>query len=126
AGKSSLIRCINLLEIPTSGKVFVDGADLTNMKGNDLRKARLKMGMIFQHFHLITQKTVYQNIAFALRAAHTPDSEIEGRVKELLEMVGLSDKINVFPSQLSGVQKQRVGIAQIGRASCRERGESCG
>src|SRR5699024_10821501 len=112
AGKSSLILCINLLEIPTSGKVFVDGADLTNMKGNDLRKARLKMGMIFQHFHLITQKTVYQNIAFALRAAHTPDSEIEGRVKELLEMVGLSDKINVFPSQLSGVQKQRVGIAR--------------
>lgn len=112
AGKSSLLRCINLLETPTSGKVFVDGADLTSLKGNDLRQARLKMGMIFQHFHLITQKTVFQNIAFALRAAHTPESEIEGRVKELLEMVGLTDKINVFPSQLSGGQKQRVGIAR--------------
>src|SRR5699024_1099770 len=106
AGKSSLLRCINLLETPTSGKVFVDGADLTSLKGNDLRQARLKMGMIFQHFYLITQKTVFQNIAFALRAAYTPESEIEGRVKELLEMVGLTDKINVFPSQLSGGQKQ--------------------
>src|SRR5699024_3480322 len=67
---------------------------------------------IFQHFYLITQKTVFQNIAFALRAAYTPESEIEGRVKELLEMVGLTDKINVFPSQLSGGQKQRVGIAR--------------
>src|SRR5699024_11556844 len=67
---------------------------------------------IFQHFYLITQKTVFQNIAFALRAAYTPESEIEGRVKELLEMVGLTDKINVFPSQLCGGQKQRVGIAR--------------
>src|SRR5699024_12523623 len=81
-------------------------------KGHDLRKARVNICMIFQNFHLITHKTVYQNIAFALRAVHAPDSEIEGRVKELLEMVGLSDKINVFPSQLSGGQKQRVGIAR--------------
>src|SRR5699024_6930803 len=72
AGQISLLLCINLLETPTSGKVFVDGADLTSLKANDLSKTRIKMGMIFQHFHLITQKTVFQNIAFALRAAHSP------------------------------------------------------
>ena len=112
AGKSSLLRCVNLLERPSSGKVLVDGVDLTQLPGNELRKARLKIGMIFQHFYLISQKTVGENIAFALRAAKTPKSEINERVKQLLEMVGLTDKKDVFPSQLSGGQKQRVGIAR--------------
>lgn len=112
AGKSSLIRCLNLLEEPTSGTILVDGLNLTKLRGNELRKARLKIGMIFQHFHLITQKTVYENIAFALRAAKTPANQIKNRVEELLEMVGLADKVNVYPAQLSGGQKQRVGIAR--------------
>ncbi len=112
AGKSSLIRCINLLERPTSGSVTVDGNDLTQLNGDQLRKARLKIGMIFQHFYLISQKTVYDNIAFALRAAGTPAKNIKTRVEELLEMVGLSDKRDVYPAQLSGGQKQRVGIAR--------------
>jgi len=112
AGKSSLLRCVNLLERPSSGKVLIDGVDLTQLPSTELRKARLKIGMIFQHFYLISQKTVGENIAFALRAAKTPKSEINERVKQLLEMVGLTDKKDVFPSQLSGGQKQRVGIAR--------------
>ena len=112
AGKSSLIRCINLLERPTSGIVSVGGQDLTKLRGEGLRKARLKIGMIFQHFYLISQKTVAENIAFALRAAGTPSKKIGPRVDELLEMVGLTDKSGVYPAQLSGGQKQRVGIAR--------------
>lgn len=112
AGKSSLIRCINLLERPTSGQVEVNGRDLTKLNGKELRKARLKIGMIFQHFYLISQKTVAENIAFALKAASTPKEKIKPRVSELLEMVGLTDKRDVFPAQLSGGQKQRVGIAR--------------
>ena len=112
AGKSSLIRCINLLERPTSGNIIVDGKDLTSLKGGELRKARLKIGMIFQHFYLISQKTVYDNIAFALRAAGMNARDIDFRVSELLEMVGLAEKRNVYPAQLSGGQKQRVGIAR--------------
>jgi D-methionine transport system ATP-binding protein len=112
AGKSSLIRCINLLEKPTSGQVIVDGVDLTALNEKDLRKARQKIGMIFQHFHLVSSKTVYENVAFALKAAKKTKQEIDQRVTELLEMVGLSDKRDVYPSQLSGGQKQRVGIAR--------------
>ncbi|WP_026022945.1 methionine ABC transporter ATP-binding protein [Paenisporosarcina sp. TG20] len=112
AGKSSLLRCINLLERPTSGQVEVNGSDLTKLNGKELRKARLKIGMIFQHFYLISQKTVAENIAFALKAASTPKEKIKSRVSELLEMVGLTDKRDVFPAQLSGGQKQRVGIAR--------------
>lgn len=112
AGKSSLLRCINLLERPDSGTITVDGLDLTSLKGEGLRSARLKIGMIFQHFYLISQKTVFENIAFSLKAAKVPTSEIKGRVEELLEMVGLTDKRDVYPSQLSGGQKQRVAIAR--------------
>lgn len=112
AGKSSLIRCLNLLERPTSGTILVDGLNLTELSEKELRQARLKIGMIFQHFYLISQKTVYENIAFALRAAKTPADKINERVEELLEMVSLSDKKNVFPAQLSGGQKQRVAIAR--------------
>lgn len=96
AGKSSLLRCINLLERPTSGKIEVNGRDLTKLKREELRKARLKIGMIFQHFHLISQKTVAENIAFALRAANTPKEKMASRVVELLEMVGLTDKKMCF------------------------------
>lgn len=112
AGKSSLLRCINLLERPTSGSITVDGIDLTSLKGENLRLARLKIGMIFQHFYLISQKTVFENIVFSLKAAKIPADQIKVRVEELLEMVGLSDKRDVYPAQLSGGQKQRVGIAR--------------
>lgn len=112
AGKSSLLRCINLLEQPTRGKIEVNGRDLTKLKGNALRKERLKIGMIFQHFYLISQKTVKENIEFALMAADTPIEKREVRVLELLDMVGLTDKKDVYPAQLSGGQKQRVGIAR--------------
>lgn len=112
AGKSSLIRCLNLLEKPTSGQILIDNIDLMKLRGESLRRARLKIGMIFQHFYLISQKTVYENIAFALRAAKTPPNKISGRVTELLEMVDLADKRDVYPAQLSGGQKQRVGIAR--------------
>lgn len=112
AGKSSLLRCVNLLERPTSGEILIDGVDLTKLPSSELRQARLKIGMIFQHFYLISQKTVSENIAFALKAANLPAKEIPARVGELLEMVGLSEKRDVYPAQLSGGQKQRVGIAR--------------
>ncbi|WP_042352873.1 methionine ABC transporter ATP-binding protein [Bacillus massiliigorillae] len=112
AGKSSLLRCINLLERPTSGTITVDGIDLTSLNSHELRVARLKIGMIFQHFYLISQKTVFENIAFSLKAAKVPANEINARVESLLKMVGLADKRDVFPAQLSGGQKQRVGIAR--------------
>jgi D-methionine transport system ATP-binding protein len=112
AGKSSLLRCINLLERPTSGQITVNGVDLTSLKGEALRLARLKIGMIFQHFYLISQKTVYENVAFSLKAAKLASDQIKGRVEELLEMVGLADKRDVYPAQLSGGQKQRVAIAR--------------
>ncbi|CAM5414036.1 Methionine ABC transporter ATP-binding protein OS=Lysinibacillus sphaericus OX=1421 GN=LS41612_20535 PE=4 SV=1 [Lysinibacillus sphaericus] len=112
AGKSSLLRCINLLERPTSGEILINGKDLTKLSLNELRLARLKIGMIFQHFYLISQKTVGENIAFALKAASMPANAIPARVDELLEMVGLAEKRDVYPAQLSGGQKQRVGIAR--------------
>lgn len=112
AGKSSLIRCLNLLEEPSSGKVFVDGVELTSLSSLKLREARQKIGMIFQHFHLVSSKTVYENVAFALKAAKKTRAQMEQRVTELLKLVGLSDKRDVYPAQLSGGQKQRVGIAR--------------
>ncbi|MEF3302429.1 methionine ABC transporter ATP-binding protein [Paenibacillus sp. GYB003] len=112
AGKSSVLRCINLLEKPTSGRVLVNGVELTSLSKNELRLARQKIGMIFQHFHLISSKTVFDNVAFALKAAETPKAAIAGRVNELLGLVGLADKADQYPAQLSGGQKQRVGIAR--------------
>ncbi|WP_409367810.1 methionine ABC transporter ATP-binding protein [Lysinibacillus sp. 38-6] len=112
AGKSSLLRCINLLERPTSGEILINGKDLTKLSRNELRLARLKIGMIFQHFYLISQKTVGENIAFALKAASMPAADIPARVDELLKMVDLAEKRDVYPAQLSGGQKQRVGIAR--------------
>ncbi|PWA10063.1 methionine ABC transporter ATP-binding protein [Pueribacillus theae] len=112
AGKSSLLRCLNLLEKPTSGEVLVDGVNLTTLNSSELRKARLKIGMIFQHFYLISSKTVYENVAFALKAAGVPKKKFNERVTELLELVGLGDRASHYPAQLSGGQKQRVGIAR--------------
>lgn len=112
AGKSSLLRCINLLERPSSGQVIVNGIDLTKLNKEGLRVARQKIGMIFQHFNLISSKTVAENIAFNLIASGKSGSQITDRVKELLELVGLADKADHYPAQLSGGQKQRVGIAR--------------
>lgn len=112
AGKSTLVRCINLLERPTSGRVTVDGQDITAMSESQLRQARKSIGMIFQHFNLLSSATVYENVAFPLRLVNTPKEKIDKKVTELLELVGLADKANQYPSQLSGGQKQRVGIAR--------------
>ena len=112
AGKSTLVRTINLLERPTSGSVCIDGTDVTNYKGEALRKHRLRTGMIFQQFNLINTRTVFNNVAFALKVAGRSKGEIAERVPELLALVGLSDKSEAYPAQLSGGQKQRVGIAR--------------
>ena len=112
AGKSTLVRCINMLERPTGGKVFVDGAELTAMSDAQLRKARQSIGMIFQHFNLLTSRTVYQNIAFPLEIQGMSKAEIDKRVRPLLELVQLEERADYYPSQLSGGQKQRVGIAR--------------
>ncbi len=112
AGKSTLIRCINMLEVPTGGQVFVDGKEMTAMDQQELRQARQQIGMIFQHFNLLTSRTVYENIAFPLEIQHRSKEEIKKRVNDLLELVQLSDRSDYYPSQLSGGQKQRVGIAR--------------
>ncbi|WP_297486313.1 methionine ABC transporter ATP-binding protein MetN [uncultured Photobacterium sp.] len=112
AGKSTLIRCVNLLEKPTNGNVVVDGIDLTNLSSNDLTLARRKIGMIFQHFNLLSSRTVFANIALPLELAGAPEQEINTKVTELLSLVGLDDKRHSYPSNLSGGQKQRVAIAR--------------
>ncbi len=112
AGKSTLVRCINLLERPTSGKVLIDGVDITQLKEAELRKIRKKIGMIFQHFNLMRSRTVYQNIAYPLKGSKLTKAQIDKKVKDLLELVGLSEKLNAYPSELSGGQKQRVAIAR--------------
>lgn len=112
AGKSTLIRCINMLERPTKGVVTVDGQELTALSEQDLREQRKKIGMIFQHFNLLSSRTVYQNIAFPLELAKRSQQEIETEVMHLLELIGLTDKKDQYPAQLSGGQKQRVGIAR--------------
>ncbi|MGN0940907.1 MAG: methionine ABC transporter ATP-binding protein [Selenomonadaceae bacterium] len=112
AGKSTLIRCINMLERPTKGSVIIDGEDMTSLDAKALRDARKNIGMIFQHFNLLSSATVYDNVAFPLRLVNTPENEIKERVEPLLELVNLKDKAHQYPSQLSGGQKQRVGIAR--------------
>ena len=112
AGKSTLVRCINLLEKPTEGKVFVDDAEITALSGKELRKARKKIGMIFQHFNLMPSRTIFGNVAYPLRGSGISKEEIKEKVHHLLELVGISEKENAFPSQLSGGQKQRVAIAR--------------
>ncbi len=112
AGKSTLIRCINLLERPTAGKVIVDGQDMTALSETQLREARKSIGMIFQHFNLLSSRTVLENIAFPLELGGISRAEREKLVLPLLDLVGLADKKDVYPAQLSGGQKQRVGIAR--------------
>jgi D-methionine transport system ATP-binding protein len=112
AGKSTLLRTINLLQRPSQGTITINGADVTHLKGEELRRLRLETGMIFQQFNLIHTKTVYDNIAFTMRAAGKPKDEIKKRVTEVLELVGLADKAGSYPAKLSGGQKQRVGIAR--------------
>jgi D-methionine transport system ATP-binding protein len=112
AGKSTLVRTINLLQRPSSGKVIIDGVDITNLNGEELRKQRLKIGMIFQHFNLISGKTVYKNVEFVLKANNYPKNKRKEKVEELLKLVSLEDKAKAYPANLSGGQKQRVGIAR--------------
>jgi len=112
AGKSTLLRTINLLERPDSGRVLLDGQDITDLKGVELRRERQKIGMIIQHFNLMHTCTVFENVAFTLHIAGKSRQEISQRVPELLGLVGLVDKAQAYPSQLSGGQKQRVGIAR--------------
>jgi D-methionine transport system ATP-binding protein len=112
AGKSTLVRCINLLERPTKGTVEVDGRDMTALSTGDLRKARKNIGMIFQHFNLLSSATVYDNIAFPLKLAGMNAADIRKKVEPLLSLVGLEAKAKMYPSELSGGQKQRVGIAR--------------
>jgi len=112
AGKSTLVRCINALERPTSGRVVVGGTAVTDLTGADLRGARREIGMIFQHFNLLSSRTVFDNVALPLELAGKGKAEIAEAVLPLLELVGLSGKRDQYPSQLSGGQKQRVGIAR--------------
>ena len=112
AGKSSLARCIASLEPITGGQVLVGGVDLNTLRGEQLRFYRRKLGLVFQHFNLLMNSTVYDNIAFPLKVAGKPKAYTQSQVNKLLELVGLQDKRNSYPAQLSGGQKQRVGIAR--------------
>ena len=112
AGKSTLVRCINLLERPTEGQVLFDGQDLTVLKPAELRQARRSMGMIFQQFNLLMQRTALENVCFPLEISGVKKEEAHKRAEELLEIVGLEERKDSYPSQLSGGQKQRVAIAR--------------
>ena len=112
AGKSTLVRCINFLEQPTSGSVVIDGKDLASLSPKALRQLRQQVSMIFQHFNLLSQRDVRGNIAFAMEIAGMKRLQIEKRIDELLEIVGLTDRQHNYPSQLSGGQQQRVAIAR--------------
>ncbi len=112
AGKSTLIRLVNGLERATSGRVVVDGTDITGLSEPGLREARRSIGMIFQHFNLLARRTAFENAALPLEIAGVPAREIKARVEPLLELVGLADKRDRYPAELSGGQKQRVGIAR--------------
>ena len=112
AGKSTLVRCINYLEEPTEGKIFIKGKELGSFSKKELRKQREDIGMIFQHFNLLMQKSVLENICFPLYIHGKKKTDARKRAKELLEIVGLSDKAKAYPAQLSGGQKQRVAIAR--------------
>ena len=112
AGKSTLVRCLNLLEKPTDGEVVVNGNSLMSLSNKQLRKERQRIGMIFQHFNLLMQRTVLDNICFPLEIAGVKKSDARKRALELLEVVDLSEKAKAYPAQLSGGQKQRVAIAR--------------
>lgn len=112
AGKSTLVRCINFLEVPTSGKVVIDGDEMGTLSKKQLLIKRRSIGMIFQGFNLLEQRTVLKNICFPLEIAKVPKEQAVKRARELLKLVGLADKESSYPSQLSGGQKQRVAIAR--------------
>lgn len=112
AGKSTLVRCINLLERPTSGSVIIDGVDITKVKEKELRHIRSDIGMIFQGYNLLEQRNVIDNVCFPLELRKVKRADAVKRAKELLEIVGLTEKESAYPSQLSGGQKQRVAIAR--------------
>lgn len=112
AGKSTLVRCLNLLEQPTSGDVIVGGKNLTKLSDKELRLMRRDIGMIFQHFNLLMQKTVLDNVCFPMKITGVKGAKAKERAMELLRTVGLEDKANAYPAQLSGGQKQRVAIAR--------------
>lgn len=112
AGKSTLVRCINLLEKPTSGSVILDGKDLVKIPQKELLMTRRNIGMIFQSFNLLSQRNVLKNVLYPMEIAGIKKAEAEKRAKELIEMVGLTDRIKSYPAQLSGGQKQRVAIAR--------------
>ncbi len=112
AGKSTLVRCINLLERPTEGSVVIDGVEMEKLTPAQLRQRRREITMIFQQFNLLMQRSCLKNICFPMELAGVKKEEAEKRAKELLEMVGLPDKANAYPAQLSGGQKQRIAIAR--------------
>ena len=112
AGKSTLVRCLNLLERPTSGSVLVDGKEMTKLSDKELRLARRNVTMIFQSFNLLMQRTCLKNICFPMELSGVPKAKAEQRARELLEIVGLSDKAEAYPAQLSGGQKQRIAIVR--------------
>ena len=112
AGKSTLMRTINQLQRPTGGRTLVDGNDIGSIQGKELARLRHSIGMIFQQFNLVSTKTVAENVAFAMEIAGRSREEIQKRVPELLQLVGLADRANAYPRTLSGGQKQRVGIAR--------------
>ena len=112
AGKSTLVRCMNFLEVPTSGRVLIRGKSLADFSEKELRAQRQQIGMIFQHFNLLMQKSVLENVCFPLYIQGKRKKEARERAIELLELVDLKDKVNAYPSQLSGGQKQRVAIAR--------------
>ena len=112
AGKSTLVRCLNLLEVPTEGKVIIEGNDLTSLKEKELRILRRNIGIIYQHFNLLMQKNVLDNVCFPLELAGMKKKEAKAKARELLEIVGLKDREKAYPIQLSGGQKQRVAIAR--------------
>jgi len=113
AGKSTLVRCLNLLEKPTDGEVVVNGNSLMSLSNKQLRKERQRIGMIFQHFNLLMQKTVLDNVCFPMKITGVKGAKAKERAMELLRTVGLEDKANAYPAQLSGGQKQRVAIARV-------------
>ncbi|MBF9314571.1 ATP-binding cassette domain-containing protein [Bifidobacteriaceae bacterium NR002] len=112
AGKSSLVRCMNLLERPTSGRIVIDGKDITEVKDKELAQVRANIGMIFQNFSLFQQRTVLRNVTFPLELNHVDKNKREERAHYLLNLVGLQDLADRYPSQLSGGQQQRVAIAR--------------
>lgn len=112
AGKSTFVRCLNLLEKPTSGEIIIDGEDIQQLSENELRHKRQKIGMIFQNFNLLEQRTVLSNVCFPMEIQRVPKAERKKKAMELLRKVGLEDKAKAYPSQLSGGQKQRVAIAR--------------